>query len=191
MNRIISTIKNKPFPIVSSTVLIILFIFHVFGKLKVDGYAITLLILSVFPWSLPALIAIFESTAKAFVGSNLKSIQLGNFKIEQLEKKVEQQAELIVEQRRILDDLIINTMAFYIYDKLKYLHLGTLEKFRDTYGEYRYVKNGTFDHDLRYLRDHGYLELFYLRDLQDGENIVGKLRVTEMGKRFVELKEHI
>lgn len=51
------------------------------------------------------------------------------------------------------------------------------------------MKSDADDHDLRYLRDHGYLEMFYVRDLVPGENLVAKLKVTEMGKRFVELKE--
>ena len=81
-------------------------------------------------------------------------------------------------------------MAFYIYDKLKYLCLGTNTKYRSAFGEYKYVQDGTFDHDLRYLRDHGYLELFQISQLVPGENLVGKLVVTEMRRRFVELKEN-
>src|SRR5262245_2869812 len=46
------------------------------------------------------------------------------FKVEQIEKKLD-------EHRRILDDLILYSMAFYIYDKLKYLHLVTLEPVRN------------------------------------------------------------
>jgi hypothetical protein len=116
-------------------------------------------------------------------------VQIGNFKIEQLERKVSEHAQQIDEQRRILDDLALYSMAFYIYDKLKYLYLGTLEEFRSQYGEYRYVRDEVFDHDLRYLRDHGYLELFQISELTSGEDLVGKLKVTEMGRRFVELKE--
>ena len=32
-------------------------------------------------------------------------------------------------------------------------------------------------------------EMFQLADLKPGENLVGRLKVTEMGQRFVELKE--
>jgi hypothetical protein len=125
----------------------------------------------------------------AFVKSSLKSVQIGNFKIEQLEKKVTEQAEQIDIQRKILDDLALYSMAFYIYDKLKYLCLGTLPESAGRYGEYKYHPDEAFDHDLHYLRDHGYLELFQIAQLQPGENLVGKLVPTEMGRRFVELKE--
>ena len=88
----------------------------------------------------------------------------------------------------MLDDLILYSMAFHIYDKLKYLHLGSLNR-NGPYGEYKYVKEEPFDHDLRYLRDHGYLEDFQIGDLVPGENLVGRLKVTQMGQRFVNLKE--
>jgi hypothetical protein len=129
------------------------------------------------------------SLSDVFAKSNLKSLQIGNFKIEQLEKKVNEQAAQLESQRRMLDDLALYSMAFYIYDKLKYLCLGTEAEYRSAFGEYKYVQDETFDHDLRYLRDHGYLELFQISQLVPGDNLVGKLIVTEMGRRFVELKE--
>jgi hypothetical protein len=49
--------------------------------------------------------------------------------------------------------------------------------------------NQPTNHDLRYLRDHGYLEMFQLAELKPGDNLVCRLKVTEMGQRFVELKE--
>ena len=80
-------------------------------------------------------------------------------------------------------------MGYYIYDKLKYIALGVLPEYRHQFAEYKYVRDEAFDHDLRYLRDHGYLEMFQLSDLAPGENLVGKLRATEMGLQFVRLKE--
>jgi hypothetical protein len=67
--------------------------------------------------------------------------------------------------------------------------LGTAAEHKAAFGEGKYVQGETFDHDLRYLRDHGYLELFQISQLVPGENLVSKLVVTEVGRRFVELKE--
>ena len=102
------------------------------------------------------------SLSDAFAKSNLKSLQIGNFKIEQLEQRVNEQAEQLASQKKMLDDLALYSMAFYIYDKLKYLSLGTAAEYKAAFGEYKYVQDETFDHDLRYLRDHGYLELFQI-----------------------------
>ena len=131
----------------------------------------------------------FKSISDAFGQSNLRLIQIGMFKIEQLEKQVETNRKELAEQRRILDNLIIYSMAYYVYDKLKYITLGVLPEFRHQFGEYKYVRDETFDHDLRYLRDHGYLEMFQLSDLHPGDNLVGKLRATDMGRQLVQLKE--
>jgi hypothetical protein len=169
--------------------LLVLLLLHLKGKIAVDGWAILLFVLAVIPWSLPSTISAFQVLSDAFGRSNFKSLQFGQFKIEQLEKRVSEQAQQIDEQRRILDDLTLYSMAFYICEKLKYLSLGTSEEHEAQYGEYKYVPNEVFDHDLRYLRDHGYLELFQIGELTAGENLVGKLKVTEMGRRFVELNE--
>jgi hypothetical protein len=67
--------------------------------------------------------------------------------------------------------------------------LSALRSFGKAFREYKYVNDEPTNHDLRYLRDHGYLEMFQLAELKPGENLVGRLKVTEMGQRFVELKE--
>jgi hypothetical protein len=171
--------------------LVALFIMHIirWEGIKVDGYAITLLVLAILPWSLPAFLFAFKSISDAFGQSNLRLIQIGMFKIEQLEKQVEIHRKELAEQRGILDNLIVYSMGYYIYDKLRYITLGTFPEYQHQFGEYKYVRDETFDHDLRYLRDHGYLEMFQLSDLQPGDNLVGKLRATEMGRQFVQLKE--
>jgi hypothetical protein len=169
-------------------ILLSLFVLHVTGTVRVDGYAIALLVLAIAPWSLPAMSIALMTIGETLSKANLKSVQLGDVRVERLEEKIERNTQLLDEQRRILDDLIVYSMAYYIYDKLRYLHLGTLDV-GTHFREYRYVRDGTMDHDLRYLRDHGYLEMFQIQDLQDGENMVGRLNVTEMGRRFVELKE--
>jgi hypothetical protein len=175
-------IAARPAAVVFSLVCIVLFVLHARGTVKVDGYGIALLALAALPWSVPTFGRIADAIGQALASANIKSFQIAGFKIEQLEKKID-------EQRRMLDDLILFSMAFHIYDKLKYFALGSLNP-AGQFREYKYHKNDeAFDHDLRYLRDHGYLEHFLISDLNEGENLVGRLRVTEMGQRFVKLKE--
>jgi hypothetical protein len=171
-----------------TALLLIMFALHLAGTIRMDGYAIALLVLALLPWCVPFLPAAFRSIGEALNAANLKSFEIGGLKIEQLERKIEEHSQILDEQRRIIDDLVVYSMAFYIYDKLKYLHIGSHDP-QGPYREYKYVKDEAFDHDLRYLRDHGYLNLFMISDLQPGENLVGKLQVTEMGRRFVEMKE--
>jgi len=146
-------------------------------------------VIAVIPWSFSTCLSALRSFGKAFSEANIQSVEFGAVKIQALERKVGEQDRKIDEQRRILDDLALYSMAYYIYDKLKFLYFGTRDGFHERYGEYKYVSDEPTDHDLRYLRDHGYVEMFQLAELRPGENLVGRLKVTEMGQRFVELKE--
>jgi hypothetical protein len=164
-----------------SIICIILFILQARGTAKIDGYGIALLVLAAIPWSVETFGKITEAVGEALVKANIRSFQFWGIKIEQIEKKLD-------EQRLMLDDLILYSMAFHIYDKLMYLHLGSMNP-SGPFREYKYVNDEPFIHDLRYLRDHGYLEHFQISELVPGENLVGRLKVTEMGQRFVNLKQ--
>jgi hypothetical protein len=181
LSRLARTLSERPVGTLVTIICIVLFFLHSRGTLKVDSYAIVLLVVAALPWSLPAFSTVVDAIGDALVKANIKSLQIGGVKVEQIEKKLD-------EQRRLLDDLILYSMAFYIYEKLKYLHLGSSDP-QGPYREYKYVKDEPFDHDLRYLRDHGYVEHFQIGDLVPGENLIGRLKVTEMGRRFVNLKE--
>lgn len=182
-------VRTRPLATIVTIFALALLILQLSGHIEVDGWAISLFVIACLPWSGPAILSTLKAFGDAFADSRIRSLQIGNFKIEQLEQKVSEQASQLDEQRKILDNLALYSMAFYIYDKLKYLYLGTLAASAAQFGEYKYVRDEAFDHDLRYLRDHGYLELFQISQLTPGENLVGKLKVTEMGRRFVELKE--
>ncbi len=179
-SRLFREIATRPLATLFSVICVILFVLQAHNTVKIDGYGISLLAMAALPWSLKAVEVIADAIGQALVHANIKSFQIAGVKVEQIEKKLD-------EQRRILDDLILYTMAFHIYDKLKFLHLGALDPHGE-YEEYKYVNDEAFNHDLRYLRDHGYLELFQFADLVPGQNLVGKLKVTEMGQRFVNLR---
>ena len=181
LTRSARAIADRPLGAVFSIVCLCLFILQESGRIKLDNYGLVLFVLALLPWSISTFGKIADAIGQALVTANIKSFQIAGVKVEQLEKRLD-------EQRQMLDDLILYSMAFHIYEKLKFLALGSLEPKGD-FGEYKYVNDEAFDHDLRYLRDHGYLELFQLSELRPGENLVGKLKVTDMGQRFVKLKE--
>jgi hypothetical protein len=182
---------QRRFAFVASLILLLIFIADAHGNIKIDGWAIVLLIMAAIPWSFPSVIRGLRELGNAFNDAHITSLELGAVKIQMLEQKVSDQDEQINEQRRILDDLAVYSMAWYIYDKLQYLSLGVIDKYKFKYSEYLYRNNEPFNHDLRYLRDHGYLDMFQFQDLKDGENLVGRIKVTNMGQRFVEIKEGI
>jgi hypothetical protein len=179
--RLVHEFATRPVAVIFSVICVVLFMLHERSVIKMDGYGLSLLALAVVPWSIPTFGKLADAIGQALVNANIKSFQIAGLKVEQLEKKID-------DQRRILDNLILFSMAFHIYDKLKFLALGA-ENPGGQFAEYIYVKDEPFDHDLRFLRDHGYLEHFQISDLAPGQNLVGRLRVTEMGKEFVKLKE--
>jgi hypothetical protein len=79
-----------------------------------------------------------------------------------------------------INTIVQYSLAFYLFDHLYHLYHDN---------EYIYHKNENFAHDLRFLREHGYLEDFHIGPLQDGENLIGKARLTPLGKLLVELRE--
>jgi hypothetical protein len=178
-------LKERPIGALVTIFCIVLFVLHLHGTWKVDFYAIVLLALAAAPWSLPKLDTVAVAIGQALRSANLSSVQVGGIKVE---SRVEQLEKKVDEHRRILDDLAVDLIAFYIYDKLKHLHLGALNP-DGPYREFKYYDEEGFNHDLRYLRDHGYLEMFHFSDLVPEENLVVKLKVTPMGQRFVDLKE--
>ena len=80
-----------------------------------------------------------------------------------------------------INTLVKYSLAFYLFDHLSHLYHDQ---------EYRYSKRPEFERDLRFLRDHGYVEHFGIRQLQAGENLIGKVHLTPLGKLLVELREH-
>jgi hypothetical protein len=178
--RIALAFRDRPIAVLMSLACGAMFILHVRGLMKVDGYAIALLALAVLPWSLTAFGKVAGVIGAALAHANIRSLEIWGVKVEQMERKIDEHEQVLAEQRRIIDDLVVYSMAFYIYEKLQYIYLGK---------QWIYHPSEVNEHDFRYLRDHGYLDHFYIHDLKDGDDVSQKLKLTDMGKRFVELKE--
>ena len=185
-SRLKHAFSARPVAVLVTLVCVTLFILHARGTLKVDAYAIVLLALAALPWSLPAFDTVVKAMGATLKNAHITSFQIGSVRMEidKIEKKLDEQRQTLdaLQEQRWMNELVLYSMAFPIYEKLKHFHLGP------PYHEI-YTKEEGFDHDLRYLRDHGYLEWFKIEELRDGDDLVGKLKATEMGQRFVKLKE--
>jgi hypothetical protein len=165
--------KRKALVVLFSLTFAGLAVYHVQTK-KLDAIALALVAVSLIPAILP------------FIRENIKSIELPlGIKVELLEMKVKRQEARLETQQEIINQLVVYSMAFYLYEMIADFYKceqGILK-------EYVFRKTGNFEHHIRYLRDHGYLEMtFRVGALSDGENIAGKVKLTPVGRFYVELR---
>ena len=111
---------------------------------------------------------------------------LGSVRFRQVEQRVERQEHRLAEQQEIIAQLVVYSMSWYLFDLLSKLYHRRREG-----GEYLYRDNEAMRRDLRFLRDHGYLEHFTISTLQDGQDLVSTLTLTPVGNFLVELREQI
>jgi hypothetical protein len=145
----------------------------VFKGVEVQSGIVALVTIAILPW----------------VAAVIETMELpGGAKVmfREVREKVERQEQQLNVQQEIITQLVVYSMAGYIFDHLSKLYHGN----RDG-GEYLFRDDEAMKWDLRYLRDHGYLEHFHIRSLRDGENLIGQLRLTPMGNFLVELREQL
>lgn len=95
-----------------------------------------------------------------------------NAKHDDLEKNVQER----------LNEILVYSMSWYIYDILKRL--------RDGNQEYIYDDSEHVRRNLQFLQDHGFVNFKpLLSDLKKGDNLIGYINLTPCGQRFVELRE--
>jgi hypothetical protein len=168
-------------------------IFAILRNVEVQVGIVALLVLAAFPW----LAAAIESIDLPGGGSlRMRQIneriqrqdELLNVqgeKVEQHNQKVQSQDKQLHMQQQILNKLVVYSLSWYLFKMLAtFYHLERSEA-----GEYLFRDDDRMRQDLRFLRDHGYLEHFTIAELRDGENLVGKIRLTPVGNYLVELRE--
>ena len=154
-----STISNK---IVWGCILIGLAVLQIFTK-RIDTVTLLLLGFASLPMMWP------------YIRDNVSTIEVPTFlKIQFLERKIRAQEAKIEQQQHIINRLVIYSMAFYLYEMLSNFYdceQGIMK-------EYIFKRVPTFENHLRYLRDHGYMEMtFRIRELQDGTNIAQQVKL--------------
>jgi len=104
-------------------------------------------------------------------------------RIDETEGEVQTQKSLLDEHRDILDRLIIFSMSGYIFGHLDHIldaknkgepyTVQDIEKVRD---------------ELKFLKDHGYIEDFNPGDIAPGRNIADVIRLTDIAEWFVRFR---
>ena len=97
--------------------------------------------------------------------------------------QIKKQQEQISYQQNVINQLVVFSMAFYIFRHLEGIYDGKRKR-----GEYLFRKNGNFERELRYLRDAGYIEWISISGLVEGQNLVNALELTPAGNFFVEVR---
>lgn len=138
-----------------------------------DTVVVALLLIAVVPW----------------LSSIIDTLELpGGAKVEfrRVKEQVKEQEKRLDAQQAVINQLVVFSMSFFIFTHLKHIY----HKTRDG-GEYLFRQNDAMSSDLRFLRDHGYMEHFNVGDLKDGQNLVGHLRLTPVGNFLVCVREQL
>jgi hypothetical protein len=161
-------------------------VFAVLRNVEVQVGIVALVVLAALPW----LAAVIESVD--LPGG-------GGVRMREIREKVQKQDEQLSAQRQkqqtqdkqlhiqeqILNSLVVYSISWYLFKMLAdFYHLARCQG-----GEYLFRDDERTRHSLRFLRDHGYLEHFRIGDLQDGENLMAKIKLTPVGNYLVELRQ--
>jgi hypothetical protein len=133
---------------------------------------VVLIALAVLPW----------------LGEVLESLEVGGLgvKYRSVDRKLRLQQSQLDAQQEIITNLVKFGMAQYIF-----AHLRGILVAKRTGTEYRFDGSEAMQRDLRFLRDHGYLEHFYVRGLDHGANLAAELALTPIGELIVQLREPV
>jgi len=151
---------------------------------KVDVTVVGLLVLAVLPW----------------LGSVIKKLELpGGFKFEvqEIQKQISQHDKRISEQQRVSDELLKKQRELIDLVAIKSLHEYIYRHLRIVYdmqqrnsGEYIFRSgDGNMKRDLQELINRDFIEWLDLNALPETTHLVKIMRITEVGKAFVQLRE--
>ncbi|MEX1231540.1 MAG: hypothetical protein WEB58_14930 [Planctomycetaceae bacterium] len=150
----------------------------VWPSLSIDYITTVLVVIALMPW-LPAII----QSAKFPGGWEVTFRQIED-KVENQQAELETQRRILDQQQEIINQLVVFSMAFFLFERLKGLHYA-----RRNHTEYIFQKTDDFIKDLRYLRDHGYIEILGIAQLNDGQDIAQIVKLTPIGEFYVQLRE--
>lgn len=102
-------------------------------------------------------------------------------KMQEHQSALESQKLTLDKQQEIINRLVVYSMAFFYFDRLKSLH-DALTNGR----EYIFRKGDA--KDLEYLRDNGYIEIIGIGQLRDSQDISQLVKLTPIGKYYVNLR---
>jgi hypothetical protein len=133
------------------------------------------------------LVALHLIQELSFLEKTAEVIELHK-RVDDQQRTISKQEQTLTKQQDVINQLVAYSMASYIFDHLQYVYHGQ-RKDSGWSNEYWFRKNAPFEHDLRFLRDHGFIEFLEIGSLLDGENLVNRLTLTPVGNFYVELRE--
>src|SRR2546423_8665637 len=111
-----------------------------------------------------------------------------NQRVDAQQQRINEQDEHLEKQRRIIDELVKYSMAGYIYAHLRGIYFGQRDH---NPPDYKFRKNPAMEHDIRFLRDHGYIEFLEIGGLADETDLVKLVKLTPVGEFYIRLREGI
>jgi hypothetical protein len=109
-------------------------------------------------------------------------------RVEEQGRTLQQQALALGEQQHMISQLVTYSMAEFIFHNLQKLYHGK-RKDEGWSPRFIYDKSGSFERDLRFLRDHGFIEFTEIGNLSAGTDLVQVLNLTPVGSMCVQLRE--
>jgi len=165
---------------------VIMLVSHIFWpNLSIDYVSTVLIVIAALPW-LPAIL----QSAKLPGGWEFtfremeKKVDNHDHKIESQKRGLQSQQRVLNEQQKIINQLVVFSMSFHHYNRLKSLYLA-----KKNGTEYIFNKSGGTINELLYLRDHGFIGLWGIRGFADGTDISQQLEITPVGGFYVETRE--
>jgi len=131
-------------------------VFAILRGIEVQAGVVALVALAI----LPRLAAVVES------------IELpggGSLRLREIQDKVQRQDKQLHAQQEVISQLVIYSVSWYLFKMLAAFYHRNRSG-----GEYLFRDDERMRRDLRFLRDHGYLEHFTIADLRDGEISSGR-----------------
>jgi Na+/alanine symporter len=147
-------------------------------KLAIDYISAVLIVIASLPW-LPAIL----QSAKFPGGWELTFREMEG-KVQNQQAELDKQRRLLEKQQEIVNQLVVFSMAFFLFERLRGLYYA-----RKRNNEYLFHKTDDYIKDLRFLRDHGYIEIIGIGELHDGQDIARTVRLTPIGEYYVHLRE--
>ncbi len=110
-------------------------------------------------------------------------------RIARLENNVGEAERSLDRQRNAITDLVHWTMGTWPYRHLKSIHDKKVTN--GTNEEFLFREDNAFKREMGYLIDNGYLENINLDCFKKGENMLDRLTITEIGRRYIEFRESL
>jgi hypothetical protein len=111
-----------------------------------------------------------------------------NRRVEHQEQVLTAQQEKLRRQQEIINALVTYSMGEHVFRHLKLIYHAQL-KHAGSVPDYKFQKYGPMPQEIRFLVDHGYIELLNTDALYDQQDLTKIVKLTPVGNYYVDLRE--